>query len=506
MKIFYTCIGSVFKVFYDLNRSLADLNNIESSFYLTDKIYSKNFIEKNNIILKNSIKEWELIEECKKNKIRINKKFKNIINEEFLWKAAVADRRLYNGTYAKHTQNHNTNLDHKFIHKLICYSYAKIYNHLNTFKPDLIVSHSTATFGIFITYMIAKRLNINFVNLRYTKIDNYVTFSKDNEEKYDHIRKNFLKKKLNNKSINLAKKFILKYRYKKNFKYSGSPFFKLSSKLFLLDIFKNFPRAIYSEIKYIFLLKSKSDLHSLNHPLKTYYFDNILRFGRSLIISKYVKKINNLKNIGKYAFFPLHAEPELSLSVFANSYQNQIETIRNLSFRLPPDTKLVVKDHPRNFCKRNLSYLNKINKIPNVILVDPRTSTRELIKNSYVNIVLSGFIGFEAIILKKPVITFSSSIINILPKNMVLKVKNFEDFENKYFDFLKNYKHNEKTLINFVSSIISNAAPIELINVLLKKKGRYGTKYSTQEYSKNQIKLKKLFIDFIKKSFSMNLK
>ena len=173
---------------------------------------------------------------------------------------------------------------------------------------------------------------------------------------------------------------------------------------------------------------------------------------------------------------------------------------------MPPDTKLVVKDHPRNFCKRNLSYLDKINKIPNVILVDPRTSTRELIKNSYVNIVLSGFIGFEAIILKKPVITLSSSIINILPKNMVLKVSNFEDFEKKYFDFLKNYKHDDKTLLNFVSSIVNNSAPIELINVLLMKKGRYGTKYSPQEYLKNQIKLKKLFIDFIKKSFSINLK
>ena len=102
---------------------------------------------------------------------------------------------------------------------------------------------------------------------------------------------------------------------------------------------------------------------------------------------------------------------------------------------MPPDTKLVVKDHPRNFCKRNLSYLDKINKIPNVILVDPRTSTRELIKNSYVNIVLSGFIGFEAIILKKPVITLSSSIINILPKNMVLKVSNFEDFEKNILIF-----------------------------------------------------------------------
>ena len=224
MKIFYTCIGSVFKVFYDLDKSLAELNNIKSSFYLTDKIYSKNYLKKNNIILKNSINEWELIEECKKSKIRINKKIKNIINEEFLWKAAVADRRLYNGIYAKYTQNHNTSLDHKFIHKLICHSYAKIYNHLNKFKPDIIVSHSTATFGILITYMIAKRLNIKFVNLRYTKIDNYITFARDNEEKYVDIKMNFQKKIFNRKSINISKKFISKYRSKKNFKYSGSPF------------------------------------------------------------------------------------------------------------------------------------------------------------------------------------------------------------------------------------------------------------------------------------------
>ena len=89
---------------------------------------------------------------------------------------------------------------------------------------------------------------------------------------------------------------------------------------------------------------------------------------------------------------------------------------------------------------------------------------------------------------------------------MVLKVKNFEDFENKYFDFLKNYKHSEKTLINFISSIVSNASPIDLINVLLKKKGRYGKKYSPKEYLSNQCKLRKLFIDFNKKNFSIHLK
>lgn len=505
MKIFYTCIGSLSKVFYDLNKSLTELNNIESGFYLTDKIYTNKFLKENKITLKNSIKEWELIEEFKNDKKEIKKNIKDVINKELIWKAAVADRRIYNGIYTKHTQSYNSHLNHKFIFKLIYHSYAKIYNHIKKFKPDLIVTHSTGTFGIFITYLISKRLGINFINLRHTKIDNYVTFTEGIDEKYHHIQKKFIKKNLNKKNIEIAKKFISKYRYQKNFKYVGSPFFKLSTKLFLLDSFRKFPRAIYSQIKYSLILKSKTDFHSLNQPIKTYYFDNILRLARSLRINSYVKKVKNIKDLGKYAFFPLHAEPELSLSVLANSYQNQIETIRNLSFRLPPDTKLVVKDHPRNYCRRNLSYLKKINKIPNVILVDTKTSTRELIKYSNINIVMSGFIGFEAVILKKPVITFSSSIINMLPNNMVLKVKNFEDFENNYMDFLKNYKQDENTLITFIGSIIENSKPVDLMNVLLNKKGRYGKKFSKKEYDRNQIELKKLLTDFLKKNLSISI-
>lgn len=503
MKIFYTCNGAVLKPFYDLNKILSDSNRIKSSFFITDKAYAENFLKKNKIKLKNSIKEWELIED-KKKQIKSFKILKNIINNELIWKAAVADRRIYNGIYSKYTQDYKSHLNDDYIKKLICFSYEKIYYHLKKFKPDVIISHSTGTFGIYLVYLISKKLRINFVNLRHTKINNYVTFTEGINENYNHIRKKLIKKKFSKTSYTIAKKFISNYRFNKNFKYVGSPYFKLNSKLLLLESLKNFPRAVLSEIKYFF--SSNNDFHSLNHPFKTYYFENIIRFVRSLVVNKFVYKKIKLKNIGKYAFFPLHAEPELSLSVLANSYQNQIETIRNLSFRLPPDTKLVVKDHPRNFCRRKLSYLNKINQIPNVILIDPRVSTRELIKNSHINIVLSGFIGFEAVILKKPVITFSKTIINILSNDMVLNVKNFDEFENKYFDFLKNYKHDEKKLENFIASIVESSAPIDLINVLFQKKNRHGKRFTNEEYQKNLFYLKKLLINYINNNLNLNFK
>ena len=42
----------------------------------------------------------------------------------------------------------------------------------------------------------------------------------------------------------------------------------------------------------------------------------------------------DLKNLN-YAFFPLHTEPEVTLSVYSKAHLNQIETIRLISHSLP---------------------------------------------------------------------------------------------------------------------------------------------------------------------------
>ena len=56
-----------------------------------------------------------------------------------------------------------------------------------------------------------------------------------------------------------------------------------------------------------------------------------------------------------------------------------------------------------------------------------------------------------------------------------------------------------------IKSIIENSKPVDLMNVLLNKKGRYGKKFSKKEYDRNQIELKKLLTDFLKKNLSISI-
>ena len=46
---------------------------------------------------------------------------------------------------------------------------------------------------------------------------------------------------------------------------------------------------------------------------------------------------------GDFIFFPLHAEPEVSIFLYGRPFHNQIELIRTISMSMPINFKLIVK-------------------------------------------------------------------------------------------------------------------------------------------------------------------
>ncbi|MDP6893688.1 MAG: hypothetical protein QF731_10970, partial [Verrucomicrobiota bacterium] len=79
-----------------------------------------------------------------------------------------------------------------------------------------------------------------------------------------------------------------------------------------------------------------------------------LKFQDIYFKNKYIDQ-SKLGEIN-YIFFPLHAEPEIALSIFSKYYQNQIELIRNIALALPMNYRLIVKEHPRNIGRRSNNY------------------------------------------------------------------------------------------------------------------------------------------------------
>jgi len=121
---------------------------------------------------------------------------------------------------------------------------------------------------------------------------------------------------------------------------------------------------------------------------------------------RYMKRFSYypFEKLGKFAYFPLQVQPEMTIDVMAPYFNNQIETIRQCAQSLPDDYTLVVKEHPEGIGRRPRSYIDKINRTPNVKLIDYRTSTSQVLENTDLVISVSSTTAAEAAFYSKPVI------------------------------------------------------------------------------------------------------
>ena len=155
---------------------------------------------------------------------------------------------------------------------------------------------------------------------------------------------------------------------------------------------------------------------------KHYVKDYFLTKFRQSYINKNLETV--LPSSEKFVFFPLHVEIERSLLIAAPFYTNQIEVIRSIAKALPINYKLYVKEHPGQIQRtwRSKSEYEQIMDIPNVVLLHPNVSQKELCeKCSLVVIIGAGTTGFEVSFYGKPVILFTDQYYSLLPSVRVLK-------------------------------------------------------------------------------------
>lgn len=115
-----------------------------------------------------------------------------------------------------------------------------------------------------------------------------------------------------------------------------------------------------------------------------------------------------------YAFFPLHFEPEVSLLLLAPTVTDQITLIRNVARSLPVQFKLVVKEHPEMAQYRPRAFYRELKKIPNLKLLPPSMPSFEITRNAKLITTITGTIGWEAVMMGKPVISFGHWFYNDL--------------------------------------------------------------------------------------------
>ena len=140
-------------------------------------------------------------------------------------------------------------------------------------------------------------------------------------------------------------------------------------------------------------------------------------------------------SIGRYVYFPMHYQPELTTTPLGNEASDQFYVIRALSRSLPKGYKLVVKEHPSQFSRvlfgeqgRHLGCWELVSRLNNVILADLSVPSISLIQDASAVVTITGTAGWEAMVNGKPCLHFGGAWYQDFPQSTRV---NFSDIKSK---------------------------------------------------------------------------
>lgn len=163
-----------------------------------------------------------------------------------------------------------------------------------------------------------------------------------------------------------------------------------------------------------------------------------------------------------FIYFPMSTDLERYLLIDSPFYTNQIEIIRHIAKSIPTDYQVYVKENPSNVTRdwRAISQYKELLKIPNVKVIHPSFSNKELLTNCSLVISIAGSSSFEAAFYEKSSIVFGKVLYSQLPT--VHKVTDIE----KLPDLIKkslNEKVNSNDLDKFLTVLEENTFDFDMV-------------------------------------------
>lgn len=508
MNIIFLTQSSSLELFYHISQTLkenAEMNQI--GFYLSDSSFFEKFKKVNPDLINSSyhlLKEWEIIGKSItiKPDIKILKDYEMKYGDPVLWNAVLADRRIILGRRAVLRQNYKSRYDHDQTLSILQTGIMKMESFFDRVKPDIVVSFICVTIGEYLAYLIAKSKNIKFINLRPTRIKNYIFGGEsifEPSQKLERVYKNILKNGIKDDLKNELNKYLEDVR-KTHAMYEGvvpadnqMKNSKDKKKSLVKKIPTTLKKILINYYQYNFG-EYKHD-NSYNGTIFPYTFSKILKpiriFKNDLTLNNQYLKLKDLDHF-EYIFYPLHKEPEVTLLVYSRTCLNQIEVIRNLALNLPVGMKLLVKEHPACIGYRSLKYYKKILDIPNVVMVPPYIKSHDIIVKAKLIAIISGSIGLEALMHKKPVIHYGNVPFSFLPDSMIRCINDFSRTSQTITDIIVDHLHEDKYLYAYLSAVQSLSIPVNFYSDLLGRQGVYKADISEKQPELRKKQLQRL--------------
>lgn len=481
LRIFAVSQGSSLSVFHRMIDHLREFTAIEMvSHYVADSSYYRRFIKKYGPVTSGGevVTEWDAVARGLMRRPTMDEiaKWERLLGVASLWPVIIADRRMINGKNCKTKQDYMPQYSLEELQGITIQLAEELWNSMERQRPHVVLSFGPATIGAYIAHLVAKAKGIVSLNLKSTKVANYVTLSTDVMERHEHIRRQYEEyRKIglddNDHHIASAQKYLSavannKIVYEGSLLHNEDPTIATSLGYFIIRI--PVTLAIYAHS----LLDTNVHDPQRQPILRSAWNREV---GKSYRISMAKRVLQNrfvnpeeLPNI-KYVFVPLNSEPEISLSVYSRFTLNQIEVVRNIAQAVPLGTQVLIKEHPRSWGLRSTNYYRRLCEIPNVKFAPIETPTSILNRHACATVVVSSFVGYEAIMQGVPVVVLGNCSYDMLPETMVRRVAAHEDLPLALSEVMKNYAKDDNAIICYLAAVMKESVRLDLYSKMLNK-------------------------------------
>ena len=423
-------------------------------------------------------KEWETAHRARQGVPNLEKlrAYEKQIGNPNLWGALVADRRVTLGQRVVMRQDYPPRHSGAEMLRILEESLIDVERIFDAVKPDVVISFLCVSVAEYLGYLFAMSRGVKFLNLRPTKVQNYVLFADDLFDPASRVQRayeSYRSQQAEDEYTGLARQHAEAVRAG-HARYEGvlpptrKPF---RAKLRVGGLGSGLWNLVRQEFRY--WRAFRGDYHvtdpvvgllhrRLLNPLRAKHIHWRLR-------SSYVSD-QDLRNLD-YVFVPLHPEPETTLHVRNRHCLNQIEMVRSVGQNLPVGMRVVVKDHPAAIGKRAFGYYRKLLEIPNVLLADPALEPGPLIDDAQLVATIASSVGLEALIRRKPVVSFGTTPFSLLPDSLIRKVTP-ENIGRQLQDLLDTHAPDDEPVVHYLAATMRVSARLNLYTGLLGKRGR----------------------------------
>lgn len=237
-----------------------------------------------------------------------------------------------------------------------------------------------------------------------------------------------------------------------------------------LDSFRETRSRIQTPRRWMYPRPRLDDLRRLAMASRRYFRDPlnpVLRSPLAMARQKATRLLNHVRSSRfqlfeqpvpgeKYVLFPLHYQPEVSTLVMGTFYLDQPALIGDIAKSLPVGYRLYVKEHFFAIGRRPIEEYRRIAKCFNVRLIGPMHDPIKMVENASAVATIAGTMGWEAVLMERPTITFGDSFYNSYPQVYRAGLTAKIEWPNLFRQALTTFKPDRELLLKYISAILEN--------------------------------------------------